>query len=178
MTPIPSRSGRPPAVWGALRVEGDEVVARFSGWRRLVAAKGRLAVPISSVTRVEHDPAARAHISTGLRRRSRHGFGVFRVGAYHGTDGWSFWSIGVGRNAVVVECSGARYRYVVVEVADPVVTVRELRSVCARAGGAEVAGTARGIGGRGIPGEAAGAERSERARQGTPGGKGPETKSD
>jgi hypothetical protein len=51
---------------------------------------------------------------------------------YHGIDGWSFWSIGMGRNAVLIECSGERFRYVVIEVADPVATVREIRGAASR----------------------------------------------
>lgn len=125
---LPSRSGRPPGVWGELAVEGDDVVALFSGWRRILAARRRLCVPGSSVVGIAHDPAARSHVRTGLRRSHRQRFGVMRVGAYHGFDGWSFWSVGVGRNAVVMECSGERYRFVVVEVADPARTVRTITS--------------------------------------------------
>ena len=65
---------------------------------------------------------------TGFRQWRKHGQGVWRVGIYHGLDGWSFWSIGVGRNAVLIECSGERFRYVVVEVADAAETVREIRT--------------------------------------------------
>ncbi len=70
---------------------------------------------------------------SGLRNWKRHGQGLWRIGVYHGIDGWSFWSIGVGRNAVLIECSGERFRYVVIEVADPVATVREIRAAAARA---------------------------------------------
>ena len=122
MIPAPSRSNRPPLVWGSLEVEGEELVARVTGWRSVVAMRRRLAVPLSSILRVEHDPAVRAHVRAKLRRRGGQS-GLMRVGPYHSLDGWSFWSVGLGRNAVVVETEGERYRYVIVEVADPAGTV-------------------------------------------------------
>jgi len=105
---------------------------RLSGWRRVLATKSRLSFSLASITRIEHDPLARAHVRSGLRNWKRHGQGLWRIGVYHGIDGWSFWSIGLGHNAVLIECSGERFRYVVIEVADPVATVREIRAAAAR----------------------------------------------
>jgi uncharacterized protein (TIGR03083 family) len=113
-------------------VDGAELVVRLSGWRKLLATKGEVRFPLASITRVEHDPLARSHVRTGLRNWRRHGQGIWRLGIYHGIDGWSFWSIGVGRNAVLIECSGQHFRFVVVEVADPGRTVREIRAGVAR----------------------------------------------
>lgn len=124
LPPLPSR--RPPHVWGSLRVEGDDVVVHLQGWRAALAVKRRLTIPLSAVVRVSHDPLARSNVRAKLRRRAGRS-GLFRVGAYHSLQGWSFWSIGLGRNAVVVEASGARYRFLVIEVADPAATVAELR---------------------------------------------------
>jgi hypothetical protein len=123
-------------------VEGDQVVIRLSGWRKILATKSSLRFPLASIVRIDHDPLARAHVKTGLRQWRQHGQGVWRLGVYHGLDGWSFWSIGLGRNAVLIECSGERFRYVVIEVADAPRTVRELRAAAARvtrriAGGVE-----------------------------------------
>jgi hypothetical protein len=129
-TPIPPRREHPPKVWGSIDVEGDEVVVRLKGWRSLMAVKRRLAVPLSAVLAVTHDPSARLHVRTRLRKRGGR-TGVFRVGMYHSPDGWSFWSVGLARNAVVVEASGARYRFFVVEVADPAST---LEIICQAAG--------------------------------------------
>jgi hypothetical protein len=114
-------------------VESDQVLVRVSGWRRILATRSALSFPVASVVRIEHDPLARAHVKVGLRQWRKHGSGVWRAGVYHGLDGWSFWSIGLGRNAVLIECSGQRFRFVVVEVADPAETVREIRTAAARA---------------------------------------------
>jgi hypothetical protein len=113
-------------------VEGDHVVVQLRGWRKVLATRATLRFSLASIMRIEHDPLARAHVRSGLRNWKRHGQGMWRLGIYHGFDGWSFWSIGVGRNAVLIECSGERFRYVVVEVADPARTVREIRLASAR----------------------------------------------
>ena len=125
-------SHRPPMVWGACTVDGDQVVVRVSGWRRALATKSTLRFPLASIVRIDHDPLARAHVKTGFHQWRKHGSGVWRVGVYHGLDGWSFWSIGLGRNAVLIECSGERFRYVVIEVADAAGTVREIRTAAGR----------------------------------------------
>jgi hypothetical protein len=122
-------------IWGECNVEGDQVVVRLSGWRKLLATKATLRFPLASITRVAHDPSARAHVKIGLRQWRRRGQGVWRVGIYHGLDGWSFWSIGLGRNAVLIECSGEHFRYVVIEVADARRTVGEIRAAAARVTG-------------------------------------------
>jgi len=119
--------------WGECSVEGDEVVVRVRGWRKVLAMRGTLRLPLASIVRVDHDPVARAHVKTGLRQWRQHGQGVWRLGTYHGLDGWSFWSIGLGRNAVLIECSGERFRYVVIEVADAERTVGAIRLAVARA---------------------------------------------
>lgn len=132
MSSSPSGAGKSPQTWGQLLVEGDRVVVRLSGWRKVAATRSNMSLSLASITRIEHDPLARAHVRSGLRNWKRHGQGLWRLGVYHGIDGWSFWSIGLGRNAVLIECSGERFRYVVIEVADPAGSVREIRAAVAR----------------------------------------------
>jgi len=98
----------------------------------VLATRRTLSFPLASILRIDHDPLARAHVKTGLRQWRKHGSGLWSLGIYHGLDGWSFWSIGLGRNAVLMECSGERFRYVVIEVGDPAKTVREIRTAAGR----------------------------------------------
>lgn len=129
--PSSSRSNRPPKVWGRLVVEGDELVVHVPGWRGLAAFHRRIAVPLATVVDAAPDSTARGRVSTKLiHRRRPKATGLFRLGTYHGRSGWSFWSIGLGRNAVVVELSDGFYDFLIVEVADPVHTAREIRQAC------------------------------------------------
>jgi hypothetical protein len=127
--PLLGRATKPPKVWGSMHVEGEAIVVRLEGWRVVWATKRTLRVPIEVVVAIDHDPFVHERVSTRLRRRSRRvrSAPLFRVGAYHGLEGWSFWACGMARNAVVVETSGSRYRYVVVEVEDPASVVSTLR---------------------------------------------------
>jgi len=110
-----------------LRLEAELLVVELSGWRRVLALQRRVAVQLDSIVSVVHDPTPRRRIATGLRptRRQEPG-GLLRYGTYHGPDGWSFWAIGTGARAVVVETSAGRYRFIVVEVPDPAATVEEI----------------------------------------------------
>lgn len=118
--------GRPPKVWASVVVEDEDVVVALGGWRAALAMKRRLRIPLARVLRVEHDAQPRLHVRAKLRKRAGQ-TGMFRLGSYHSLDGWSFWAIGLGRNAVVIETTGAPYRFVVVEVEEPYETVAAIR---------------------------------------------------
>lgn len=138
--PLAGSSRKPPKVWGVLEVREETLVAELSGWRAVMAFKQRVEVPLRTVKKVEHDPAARSHIQAKLRKRAGRN-GLFRVGPYHSIQGWSFWSIGLGRNAVVVETNGARWRYIVIEVEDPKATVEQLQAALGASAKAAHAGS-------------------------------------
>ena len=124
--PLDRSSRQPPKVWGALRVEGDAVVVTLSGWRAVWAVQRRLRIPVGVITGVTHEPAVYVIVSTKLRKNRRARSTTFKLGSQHGREGWSFWACGYGRNAVLIETAGFRYRYVVVEVAEPAASVRAI----------------------------------------------------
>lgn len=124
VAPVVRSSRKPPYIWGSMEVEGDSLVVRLEGWRAVWAVKRVLRLPVSSLVGVMHDPAAYQRISTRLRKSRGSRSTLFKLGSQHGQDGWSFWACGWARNAVVVETTGARYRFVIVEVADPPAVVR------------------------------------------------------
>ncbi|MCK4176875.1 hypothetical protein ACFFRE_00635 [Aciditerrimonas ferrireducens] len=117
-----------------LEVTADELVVELRGWRRLLALQRGVRVPLASITAVAHDPYPRSRVPVGLRRtRARQTPGLFRYGSYHGVQGWSFWAVGSGKGALVVECDHGRYRYLVVEVPDPTATLAAIEAARARA---------------------------------------------
>jgi len=117
--PIPSRSAKPLRDWARVGVAGDSVEVTLSGWRAILAFRRRLSVPLAAVTAARHAPEAYSLVSTTLRVRLRPRSHVYRLGVFRGRDGWSFWACGLGRGAVLIETTGYRFRFVVVEVADP-----------------------------------------------------------
>jgi hypothetical protein len=127
--------GRPPVDWGTLAVDGDELVLRVRGWRMLLGVSRGVRVPLASVISVRYDSSPHSSVSTRLRVRARGRSRLWRLGAYHGGAGWSYWACGRGRNAVVVETRGTRYRFVVVEVVDPLRVVATVRAATGLAPG-------------------------------------------
>jgi hypothetical protein len=125
--PIVRSSRKPPKVWATVAIEDDSLVVRLEGWRAVWAAKRTLIVPLTAVISVQHDPGVYVHVRTRMRSVRRAATTTFKLGAQHSADGWSFWACGLARNAVVVETTGVRYRYIVVEVADPASSVTTLR---------------------------------------------------
>jgi len=127
LEPLTRSTHRPPKVWGVLQIDGDSLVVCLSGWRALWAVQRRVRVPISAVIRASHEPAVYQLVSIRLRQRRRTRTTLFKLGSQHGQHGWSFWACGFGRNAVLVETVGARYRYLVVEVAEPEAVAASIR---------------------------------------------------
>lgn len=124
-------------MWGTVTVEGDFMVVKLSGWRAVWAMSRGVKVPLSEVTAVDHDPGVYGRVPTKTRLITRQRAGLIKLGAYHSIAGWSFWACGLGRNAVVIETRQRRCATVVVEVENPVATVRALRA----AAGLPVLGT-------------------------------------
>ncbi len=125
--PLVRSSRKPPVDWARVEIEGDSLVVRLAGWRAVWAVKRTLRLPVSSIVNVSLDSGAYQQISTRLRKSRRPPSLLFKLGSQHGYDGWSFWASGWGRSTVVVEMTGIRYHFLVVEVSDPVRLVKMLR---------------------------------------------------
>jgi hypothetical protein len=129
--PIPSRSNRPLHDWARVDVAEDFLEVRLSGWRSVLALRRRLRVPLSAVASLQHSSRAYVLVPTSIRLRRRSRPHLWRLGVYRGRSGWSFWSCGLGRGAVVIETQGYRFRFVVVEVSDPGAVIRRLEAALA-----------------------------------------------
>ncbi len=104
------------------------MVVRLSGWRAAWAMTRGIKVPLSEIVSVDHDPGVYSRVPTKTRMiATKQRTGLIKLGAYHSLQGWSFWACGAGRNAIVIETNVRRHATVVVEVENPVATVRELR---------------------------------------------------
>jgi hypothetical protein len=125
--PLPPRGDKDQKPWADVSPRDEAIVVTLSGWRLVFAMKRKVVLPYANIVAIEHDPDVYHHVQTRVRLTRRTGNKMFRIGAYHGFSGWSFWSCGIGRNAVVFETTGVQYRYVVVEMPDPQQLARNLR---------------------------------------------------
>lgn len=133
-----------------LELTERELVVVVRGWRRLLAMQRGVRIPLATITEVVHEPFPRARVPVGLRRpRQRQATGLFRYGSYPGPKGWSFWAVGTGKGALVIRCATGRYRFVVLQVEDPVAAVARVRAAVEAARAARGTEQPRGVEHRG-----------------------------
>jgi hypothetical protein len=111
-----------------VQVTKEALIVHLRGWRRILAFQRGVRIPWEWVIRVDYDPYPKGRVPTGFRHsRYRQTPGLFRYGSYHGIEGWSFWAVGSGKGALIIECNAGRYRYVVVETKDPQVVLAQVQ---------------------------------------------------
>lgn len=104
-----------------MRIRPPVLAVRLTGWDRLWALSGGLAVPLAAVRGVEVvrrvDADARAG---GLRLPGTAVPGVVRAGSYRSPrTGRSLWCAHRAPRVLLVDLTGQRYDHLVLEVADP-----------------------------------------------------------
>ncbi len=100
-----------------VEMEGGELVVRPRGLNRLWAFKGEVRIPLAAITEVRRD-VSRTSVPSGLRVPGTYVPGVIQAGTYRRKGERSFWLVGRTRTVTVVECPGARYDRVVLELGD------------------------------------------------------------
>jgi hypothetical protein len=85
-------------------------------------------VPLSHIKSVEVKPNPRA-MKRGIRLPGTYWPGKISAGSYWDLDTheWSFWNIRSGKNAIVIELDGERYKRLVLELDDPERVVEMVR---------------------------------------------------
>ena len=112
-------------------IDGTTLVVGVIGWSKLWCFKSRLDIPVRCVRQVRTDGA----LPKGFWLRLPGTFipGVIKAGSYWNGSRWSFWDVRRRRDKVVViELSGWKYDYVVVEVNNPTATMESLRTAIDR----------------------------------------------
>ncbi|HEV3113550.1 MAG TPA: hypothetical protein VGY99_23950 [Candidatus Binataceae bacterium] len=110
-----------------ISVDGVTLVVEVLGWSKLWCLKSRLDIPLRCVRQV----TANGALPKGfwLRWPGTYIPGVLKAGSYWNGSRWSFWDVRHGRdNVVVIELSGWKYDYLVVEVNNPTATIERVRS--------------------------------------------------
>ena len=118
--------GRTARVVTDVGVDRDLVIVSLFSPARLLSLRGKVAFPLDTVISVKSTPNIFSKNGSFSRRLG----GVtlptfFRVGSFRGfrDQGPSFWACFRGENTITFELENFRYRYVVVDVADPQATL-------------------------------------------------------
>lgn len=109
-----------------ITLKGDHVTFQLSGLRSLLAFRGSITVPRTSIVGARHDPAIKVK---GWRAPGTHLPGVFAAGSFHRKGGTIFWNVRHRRNAVIVDLQGAEFSALVIEVVDVPATLTKLNRI-------------------------------------------------
>ncbi len=115
IAPLPSRRNKPPKDWAEVELVGDAARITLSGWRAVFGLRRALDVPFARIESADWEPSVYGVVPTTLRPRVKPRSHLWRIGVYRGRLGWSFWSCGMGRNALLIRTENFRFRFVVVE---------------------------------------------------------------
>ena len=110
-----------------ISLDGDQLLIKILGWSRLWCLKSRLEIPLAHIRGVRGD----GDLPKGfwIRLPGTYFPGVIKAGSFsNGRGRWSFWDIRRARDKIlVIELSGWKYDFVVVEVENPAVTIEMVR---------------------------------------------------
>jgi hypothetical protein len=111
----------------SVNVDGDRVVFDVLGMDQLWALRGRLEIPLSHVTGVEHDPEQVSRWWHGWKLIGTDVPGIFAAGTFHYHGELVFWDVHDPQRTIVVSLAHERYKKLIIEVEDPEAAVHTLR---------------------------------------------------
>jgi hypothetical protein len=103
-----------------VEVNNDRLDITLTGWDRVWCLKRQLSIPLAHVKSVEVQPRPRRSWKA-VKFPGSYWPDKIQAGSFWSWDKheWSFWNIRSGKNAVVIELDGERYKRLVLEVDDP-----------------------------------------------------------
>lgn len=116
-----------------ISIAGEALAVEVLGWSKLWCLKSRLDIPLRCVRQVRAD----GEVPKGfwLRWPGTSIPGVIKAGSYCNGTRCSFWDVRRRLdNIVIIELSGWKYDYVVVEVNNPAAIMESVRSAIDRTG--------------------------------------------
>jgi hypothetical protein len=112
----------------AVSITGDRVRFDVEGWDKLWAFKSQLDIPVAHIRSVRFDPDAATGWWHGLRIPGTQIPGVITAGTYYQRDGAVFYDVHDPQRTIVLELDHEHYKRLVVEVDDPLATVKQLQA--------------------------------------------------
>ncbi len=100
-----------------VEVRDGTLIVRPRGMNRLWAFKGEVRVPVSQVSGVRTGVARRS-VPSRLRTLGTYVPGLIQAGSYRGNGERSFWLVGRTPTVTVIDCPGARFDRIVLQLGD------------------------------------------------------------
>jgi len=115
-----------------ISVVEDRLLLRVMGADRLWALKSSLEVPLRHVAGIRADPSVARGWWHGLRMPGTSVPGVITAGTFYQEGKRVFWDVHHPENTVVIELRDERYNELIVEVANPEITVQTITAALRR----------------------------------------------
>jgi hypothetical protein len=101
------------------------------GMDKLWAFKGRLEIPLAHIRGVHADPSIARGWRAGIKAPGTSIPGVIRAGTFYEDGKRVFWDVHDPDKTIVIDLHDERYDQLIVEVADPAATVKQLNAALA-----------------------------------------------
>jgi hypothetical protein len=99
------------------------LIVEIKGWDRVWAMKSRLEIPLDHVTSIR---AATDEVARGIRIPGTCIPGVITAGTFYHMGEKVFWAVHDSERAIAIDLHDQDYSMLVVEVADPEATIRNV----------------------------------------------------
>jgi len=114
-------------------IDGDRAIFQVEGFDQLWAFRSRLEIPLAHITDVVIDPDQARGWWHGLRLMGTNMPGVLAAGTFYFHGELVFWDVHDPAKTIILSLAHERYKKLIIEVADPAVTVASLRAATWRA---------------------------------------------
>ncbi len=112
-----------------IEIEGDKAVLTVEGFDKLWAFRSRLEIPVAHITKVESDPGAVGRWWHGIKVVGTDVPGLFAAGTFYYHGELVFWDVRDPAQTIILSLAHERYKKLIVEVADPPVTLALMKGV-------------------------------------------------
>ena len=113
-----------------ITISDGTLIVAVQGWDKLWSLKSRLEIPLEHVSGVR---AAADERVIGIRAPGTHVPGVITAGTFLLEGSWVFWDVHDPEKAIAIDLHDERFSTLIVEVADPETSVRDIARAIAYA---------------------------------------------
>ena len=108
-------------------IDGDRAIFELQSLHKLFALRSRLEIPLRHITAVHTDPDVSLGLFERLKLAGAYLPGVLAAGTFWEDGGLVFWDVHDPARAVVIDLRDETYKRLIVEVANPVQVVAQIR---------------------------------------------------
>jgi quinol monooxygenase YgiN len=106
-----------------ISISEGTLILEVQGWDKLWSLKSRLEVPLAHVSAVRRAADERPR---GIRLPGTHVPGLITAGSFLQEGRWVFWDVHDSEKAIAIDLQDEHFTALVVEVADPEASIRDI----------------------------------------------------